>query len=180
MNVNDLNLAEQQLISKVEQVTGLMEEKGDQLLNNGVYADYRKIYENYVALIDLNGEGLEALKRALFLTWYEQAEPSCFSGLYGLPENLSRKVFESLERKVTIEELDFELEWMLPYYKVRAEWVFLPYPDLPNLQLYLSRPTRKSSYANVVDFANLKAEDFNNRGQMGEYWLSIVNNSNAR
>ncbi|HEY9401268.1 MAG TPA: hypothetical protein VIQ24_01150, partial [Pyrinomonadaceae bacterium] len=77
MNIDALNLAEQLLLSRVEQATGLMEEKHEQLLQSGVFGEYRKIYEEYVGLIESQAEGLEALKRAIFLHWYQLAEPSC-------------------------------------------------------------------------------------------------------
>jgi hypothetical protein len=60
-----------------------MEEKHEQLLRRGGFAEYRKIHASYVAFIESNDEGLEALKRALSLNWYEQAELSCLTGLWG-------------------------------------------------------------------------------------------------
>jgi hypothetical protein len=169
MKIDALDLAERRLISQVDSVTGLMEEKGVQLIENGVYSEYRRIYENYVVLIESENEGLEALKRAIFLKWYELAEPSCFTGLYELPENAARKAFEVLEHRIETAGLDFELHWMLPFYNEIAEWVFLPYSDLQNLQSYLAK-----AETNLIDKANLKAEDFENRGQMGDYWQSII------
>lgn len=169
MNINALDLAEQQLLSRVERVTGLMEEKHEQLQQNGVYEEYGKVYEAYVELIESESEGLEALKRATFLMWYEQAEPSCFSGVSGLSEKPSRKIFEALERRIEAGNLDFELNWMLPYYNVNAEWVFSKYTDLPHLQSFLALPD-----SGLLEKAEIKAEDFMNRGQMGEYWLSII------
>ena len=169
MNIDALNLAEQQLLSRVERVTGLMEEKDAQLRQNGVYEAYGKIYEAYVELLESESEGLEALKRAVFLMWYEQAEPSCFTGVSGLSERASRKIFEALERRIEAGNLDFELNWMLPYYNVNAEWVFSKYTDLPHLQSFLALPD-----SGLSQRAGMKAEDFMNRGQMGEYWLSII------
>ncbi len=169
MNIDALNLAEQQLLSRVERVTGLMEEKDAQLRQNGVYEEYGKIYEAYVELLESESEGLEALKRAVFLMWYEQAEPSCFSGVSGLSEKARRKMFEALERRIEAGNLDFELKWMLPYYNEIAEWVFPKYTDLPYLQSFLALAD-----SDLLEKARLKAEDFMNRGQMGDYWLSII------
>jgi len=169
MNIDALNLAEQQLLSRVERVTGLMEEKDAHLRQNGVYEAYGKIYEAYVELLESESEGLEALKRAVFLMWYEQAEPSCFSGVSGLSEKASRKMFEALERRIEAGSLDFELKWMLPYYNEIAEWVFPKYTDLPYLQSFLALAD-----SDLLEKARLKAEDFMNRGQMGDYWLSII------
>ena len=169
MNIDALNLAEQQLLSQVERVTGLMEEKHEQLQQSGVFREYGKIYEAYVELIESESEGLEALKRAAFLMWYEQAEPSCFTGIFGLTEDASRKVFESLERRIEAGGLDSELKWMLPFYNTVADWVFSKYVGLPHLQGFLA-----TANPHVLQDADLKAEDFLNRGQMGDYWRSII------
>ncbi|MDQ3649730.1 MAG: hypothetical protein M3458_05505 [Acidobacteriota bacterium] len=168
MNLDSLNSVEGQLLSRVEQVTGLMKEKHEQLRESGVYTEYGKVYEAYVELIESESEGLEALKRATFLLWYEQAEPSCFSGVFGLSEESSRRVLESLERRAEANVLDSELKWMLPFYDTVAEWMFAK-PDLPNLRAFLSRSDPESWQR-----MGLKAEDFTGRGQMGEYWLSII------
>ena len=175
MNLEELNSAEQTLLSRVESATGLMEEKHLQLQQNGVHAEYRKIYEAYVEMITSETEWLEALKRSVFLLWYEQAEPSCFSGLFELPETAHQKVFNSLERRAEAGDLDLELKWMLPYYDMIAEWVFEQRKGLQNLQVFLTD--------NRVDnrelwLQELKAENFVGRGQMGDYWTSIAT-SNA-
>jgi len=175
MNLESLNLAERQLLFRVEQVIGLMEEKHEQLQQNGVFRDYGEIYEAYVALIGSESEGLEALKRATFLMWYEQAEPACFSGVFRLSEKINRKVLESLERRCEAGRLDFELEWMLPYYNMIADWVFSRYADLPHLQSFLAKSDFK-----LYERVPVKAEDFTNRGQLGEYWLSIINSNATR
>lgn len=169
MNLDALNLAEQQILSQVERVTGLMEEKREQLQRSGVFREYGKIYEAYIELIESESEGLEALKRAAFLIWYEQAEPSCFTGIFGLPEDAIRKVFESLERRIEVGGLDSELKWMLPFYNTVAEWVFAKYADLPRLQGFLA-----TAEPHLWQEADLKAEDFVARGQMGDYWRSII------
>jgi hypothetical protein len=175
MNIDDLNLAEQELLFQTERATGLMEEKHKQLEQNGVFKEYGKIYEAYVQLIESQSEGLEALKRATFLLWYEQAEPACFSGVFGLSERASRKVLESLERKIEAGELDFELKWMLPYYNMIADWVFSQYADLPHLLAFLGK-----SNSELWQEAFMKAKGFVNRGQMGVYWSSIIEAKEAR
>jgi len=175
MNLDALNLAEQELLSRVESVTGLMEEKHSQLQQSGVYAEYGKIYEAYVQLIESETEGLEALKRSMFLLWYEQAEPSCFSGLFGLSEIANQKVFSYLERRAEAEDLDFELKWMLPFYNLIAEWVFEKRPNIPKLQAFLA-----SSDSNSFEELGIKSEDFVGRGQMGDYWTSVLNANAAR
>jgi len=174
MNIDALNLAEQQLFLQVKRVTGLMEEKHEQLQRSGVFGEYGKIYEAYVELMESENEGLEALKRAIFLMWYEQAEPACFTGIFGLSEDASRKVFETLEHRIETGKLDLELKWMLPFYNDIAEWVFSKYADLPCLEEFLA--TANSELWQEVE---LKAEDFVNRGKMGDYWRSIIESKAA-
>ena len=50
MNINALTLVEQYLLSRVECVTGLIEEEYEQLRQSGVYAEYGEVYEAYVQL----------------------------------------------------------------------------------------------------------------------------------
>jgi hypothetical protein len=64
------------------------------------------------------------------------------------------------------------LKWTSAFYNEIAERVFSPYSDLPGLQSYLGKAN-----TNLVKEANLKIEDFANRGQMGDYWQSISNSS---
>ncbi len=175
MHLDSLNLAERQLLSRVKQIAGLMEEKHEQLQRSGLFGEYGKIYEVYAELIGSESQGLEALKRATFLYWYHTTEPPCFSGLYELSENVSRKVLGTLERKIEAGELDSELKWMLPYYNMIAEWAFLPYTDLVHLQSFLAQAD-----AGLWEGAEVRAEDFTGRGQMGNYWLSIVESNTTR
>ncbi len=173
MNLELLNLAEKKLLSQVGNVTGLMEEKFLQLEENRTFAEYSKIYESYIDLIESETEGLEALKRSLFLLWYEQAESSCFTGISGLSKTSSRKVLSELESRTKTKTLDLELQWMLPFYNLIAEWMFEQHNDLPNLQRFLATADCE------LYLRKLKAENFLERGQMGNYWISI-SQSNAR
>ena len=174
-NLESLNLAEQNLLSRVRKATGLIEEKHLQLEQNGVYAEYREIFESYVDLIKSKVEGLEALKRSTFLLWYEQAEPSCFSGLFELYETKSHpKVYDALERRADANEFDLELKWMLPFYNGIAEWVFEKRAGLPSLHKFLAGANRE------LWLRELKAENFVGRGQMGNYWTSIATSNAVR
>ena len=175
MNIDALDLAEQQLLVQVRRVAGLMDEKHEQLQQSGVFREYGEIYEAYVELIESESVGLEALKRAVFLMWYEQAEPACFSGVFELSAKASRKVLKFLENKIEAGELDIELKWMLPYYNMIADWVFSQHADFPNLVAYLSR-----SDSELWHEVDMRAEFFAHRGQMGAYWLSIILAKEAR
>lgn len=167
MNLEELNLAEWKLFARVESLNGLMEEKFLQLQREGTFAEYGKIYEAYVALIESEIEGLEALKRAIFLLWYEQAEPACFTGIWGLSESASDKVLTSLEARIEADSIDLELRWMLPYYNSIANWVFERPARLTHLKRFLVAPNKD------LWMQELKAENFIDRGHMGIYWVSV-------
>ena len=176
MNLEQLNLAEQQLLIKVKSATGLIEDKILQLEQNNTFTEYDKIYEKYVELLESKIEWLEALKRSLFLLWYEQSEPPCFSGLSGLSVSASRKVFNFLEQQIESERIDSELKLMLQYYNEISEWVFNELIDewvfkkktnLPNLIFFLANTKTE------IELNNLNADNFRERGQMGKYWTSI-------
>ncbi len=64
---------------------------------------------------------------------------------------------------------------MLPYYNMIADWVFSRYADLPHLQSFLAKANFE-----FWEGAPVKAEDFTNRGQMGEYWLSKIDSNATR
>jgi len=169
MKIDALTVMEQQLRSRVNSVEGLMEEKHEKLQRSGVYREYGRIYEAYVELIESESEGLEALKRAVFLCWYHSTEPSCFSGILDLPEITSLKVFEALERRIEAGELDSELKWMLPYYNTVENAVFSLYARLPHTQSFLAEAN-----PDIWPRVGIKVEQFMNRGRMGDYWESII------
>ncbi len=59
---------------------------------------------------------------------------------------------------------------MLPfYYNAGAEWVFSKYADLPRLHGFLA-----TANPHLWQKADLKAQDFVSRGQMGDYWRGII------
>ena len=161
-SINELADAEMVLIEELESVTGLMEEKTEQLKANGVFDGFAQIYREYV-----RSDEPEANKRAIFIFWFQFSEPSCFSGLYDLPKETNDLVFEKLE-KLTLEgKIDSELRWMLPYYYSITDWLFDSF--------YKSSETMNHVLTHDGDrwFANLRPEDFVNRGLMGRYWSSV-------
>ena len=56
-----------------------------QLQSWGIYDEYREVHRAYAALIADPESGIEALKRALFLGWYDLGEPACLTGIFDLP-----------------------------------------------------------------------------------------------
>jgi hypothetical protein len=112
----ELASREDALYQRVLTATGLMEEKHAQLQDWGIFDEYRDIHRFYAALIIDPKSGLEALKRALFLGWYDLSEPACFTGIFNLSAEVNRYVLAAVETKLGEGGLDLEMEWMLPFY----------------------------------------------------------------
>lgn len=159
MTLDELTALENDWLSR-HPSRGFMEEKDAQCERDGIYEAWRRIFAEYVALA--RSGNLEALKRALFLAWYEQAEPCPLSGLHLLDAEAKKEVLQLLEDLARQDQLDDELKWMLPYYYSVADW-YLP-SDFPALE----KASKKD-----VDLRELTACNIESRGQLGKYWKSI-------
>lgn len=161
MTLDMLAEREANLYLRIAESIGTMESKHAQLEALGVYAAYRDIFTDYKALLDHPEDAMEALKRVVFLAWYEHAEPCMFTGLYLLPGKMESAI-AYLERDRACAAPDAELSWMLPWYYLIADYAF---PDLnksPCLARFLA-----ASYTTTPAYPA-----FSNRGQMGDYWNS--------
>ena len=161
MTLDDLTALENEWLAR-HPAQGFMEERDTFLRENGVYGAWRRIFAEYVALA--RSGDLEALKRALFLTWYEQAEPSELSGLDLLDAGLKEEVFQMLEDLAARDGFDDELQWMLPYYHSIADW-YLPSG--------FDRVEKASKQSEELWRRRCPGGSFDNRGQLGIYWESI-------
>lgn len=173
-SLSQLNQLEEKLLKRVRSVSGLMEEKDKQLEDDGIYTEYAKVFALYVELLQSESDGDEALRRAVFLMWYAQAEPSCFTGLSNLPEESTRALYETLESKAAEDDIDVELLRMVAFYDEIAEWVFAEEKGLPTFRRMMER-TANDSWMSELD-----PKDFAHRGQMGEYWSSICDSHASR
>lgn len=168
MSIDELDFSEQELMLKVHSAEGTIEEKSDYLRRNGVFDSYNEICKAYAKMIGSQENGIEALKRAIFLCWYQFAEPSCFTGIHKLSEEITKQICESLEYKVFSNDLDFELQWMLSHYNKVIDLPFSLYPNLEQTKLFLA----KSNFS----WQEIKPDKkmFEKRGQMGFYWRTIL------
>lgn len=168
MTLEELTALENEWLAK-HPSRGFMEQRDAFLQRNGVYDAWRRIFAEYVALARLGD--LEALKRALFLAWYEQAEPSPLSGLYLLDGTLKEEVFQMLEDLAARDGFDDELEWMLPYYYMIADWYLMSGFD---------RVASASTRHVRLWQKRCLGRSFDNRGQLGVYWASIQEGQKRR
>lgn len=160
-SIDELTKAEHELIGRLESVVGTIEEKNELLETSGIFAAFDDLYRQYT-----DNEDLEALKRAIFYFWFQQAEPSFLSGLGELKEETNDKVFAKLDAIAKKGEIDGELAWMLPYYYTITDWLF----D----DIYKSTGPLKQVLTHNGDRWQFDCDPkaFRNRGLMGRYWSS--------
>lgn len=159
MNLEELTDLENIWLSKKSGVSGESAYR-----EMGVYDAWRMIFEQYVFLAREGDE--EALKRALFLAWYEQAEPDWLTGVKDLDGRLIEEIFHRTNTFAEKDELDTELCWMLPWYYHVAPWYLDPFDDLEALKR-ISRG-RWDAYRE-----RCAESSFEGRGQLGLYWRSV-------
>jgi hypothetical protein len=129
----------------------------------GIQATWEGVFGQYVALAR-RGD-LEAVKRALFLAWYEMAEPDAwYNDIKGLDTELKREVYSIVDDLTRRGRLDDELRWMLPYYYSVAD-IYLP-PGFDALE--------KASKVRAYPWKECcRKGSFRNRGWFGSYWRGI-------
>ncbi len=163
MSIEELSKKEDKLLSQMLN-KGHFDENDQFLSESEYYKEWQKIFNEYSELA-ISGN-LEAMKRAVFLLWYQTCEPAPLSGLINLDTKYISLVLEYLNSLIKNGKVDHELSWMLPYYYMVAEWYL---PD-------------SGDYSNIKEFSSINQDywesqkdksEFNNRGQLGDYWRSI-------
>lgn len=107
----------------------------------------------------------EALKRVVFLTWYEMADPEWATGIRHFDPETGREARRLANDMAKRGQLDRELTWMLPYYCSIVEWYLSPEDDA------LRRVCTENKF--LWRTACLESS-FDNRGLLGEYWNGIA------
>jgi hypothetical protein len=159
------------LMEHVDSLVGLMEDKERQLAEPGdeTYAQYAAIHEACAGLAGPPDMSLEALKRAIFLGWYADAEPSCFTGIANLHEGAVSLTHDLLRVAWADGRLDEEFEAMLGWYWSMPPCDFAGSPATDEFARYLSRLSPEAYLSQ-----NFSQDDLMTRGQMGRYWIDIV------
>ena len=165
--LDDLADREMALLAHVRAARGLMEDVERTLREDGTFAAYAAVHADYVALADGPEPDLEALKRALFLSWYQITEPSCFTGVDDLDAHAVARSYAALDRVVGEGRVDDELAAMLGWYEgVHCGWHGCAAPT--------ERALLDSLPADAYKNLGFSREDLERRGQMGDYWISIA------
>ena len=127
MNINELTKKETELYLKVCSLNGTIEEKIEQVTKLGISNEYKIIHQKYA---ELSSENIEALKRGLFLNWFAVSEPTFLTGVAEFNEYAQEKIIKEINEGIKNQTIDFELNWMLNYYK---NWEYALSTDrLPN------------------------------------------------
>ena len=164
MELDELANREIEILGRVNNLDGTMDEKFKKVRNLGIGDLYAEVFEQYVKL---HKKESEAMKRSLFLYWYSISEPGCYTGLLELKDELVKKVLNTLDRRLARNISDYELDWMLSYY---SNWEFI-FERFQKFESLLARIKNKEK----TELPNsINSEEMKLRGQMGRYWNSII------
>jgi len=144
--LEELERADERLLGYVAGVEGTMEGKTTALTELGVFRAYTEIHREYIHLAEAGD--VEALKRAIFLQWFEVAEPPFLSGILDLDREAATRGMALVERLCAGGEIEDELAWMFPYYFLIAEWAFQG-PMSARASSRTVRPTRRRVWCNL-------------------------------
>ena len=162
MNIEELSQKEFELYSKVSQLEGNIEYKKEQISLLGISEEYKMIHKEYAKLCE---ESIEALKRGLFISWFSISEPTFLTGINELDENAEEKIISEIDKKIKAKSLDFELNWMIDYYK---DWNYM-FEKFKNFESFYS----KINSEEISQMPKYNKEEMKDRGQMGIYWSSL-------
>lgn len=169
-----LSEREQLLYQRTVAFTGTMESKEAQLRSSGIIEEYRQLHAAYWALLQASSdkqEQVELLKRVVFLNWYQWAEPTIYSGIDELDEEVVQAAYSLPDSWLEHDTLDQEFRWMLSYY---ATWDYAILPYSENHLPFLTAFVREASHSVVYPpQGQLPRHSMDNRGQMGRYWQSV-------
>ena len=153
---------------------GTAEEINNMLQQQGVFEEYRQIHKAYVALTSFKrdrGTRNEALKRALFLSWYHELEPAPFSGLADLDEDKITEVYLVLNKVMERGWLNEEFYWMLAHY-ARWDWVILQHTE-NKIHMVSNWIKEVREQDHPLPVGALPAGSMHMRGLMGLYFKEL-------
>ncbi len=174
--LEELSARELAIQKTVATVTGTAASINQALQQQGIFAAYREIHQAYVALANFKRERStrnEALKRAIFLSWYCEVEPPVFTGLADLDEDAVTEAYILLNKLIERGWLNDELAWMLKHY-AQWDWTILQYTEnkIHTLSRWINN-ANKEAVGLVAQPASLLAESMKRRGLMGLYFREL-------
>jgi hypothetical protein len=163
----DLNNQEISIREQVERTDGSLEIRRIKINKAGIAEKYKSIHSEYSKLAT---ESIEALKRAVFLQWYSVVEPFEFTGLNELDTKDCTNNFLLMEVLLLHDDVDLELLEMIKFYYSISDWYFLNYLKESRVLKLLKGNDDDGFNKNVF-------ESMKDRGLMGDYWNSLVENN---
>jgi len=142
---------------------GYFEERIPQVVAARLPEQWQQVAEGYAALLDDPVQGVEALRRVVFLVWYSWNEPWPLTGIRELSADVQRRVLERLDEQLASGQPDAELRSMLRGYGPGLP--FDQHPQLAALNGFLA--SVQGPYSPDTPLGPLQA-----RGALGAYWLS--------
>ncbi|WP_129715123.1 hypothetical protein [Pedobacter sp. SYP-B3415] len=172
--IDILSDREIEIFDYVESQSGTMEFVNKKLSSEGIFEQYRNIHSSYLELylrIDDDAAELESLKRLIFLNWYAQVEPSCYTGIEYLDNTTIMTSYSILDQYLTERKIDAEFKWMLSFY-FSWDYTILPFSEnkFETLTAFVKGvdPSILSCPKNQLPKGTM-----DHRGQMGIYWISL-------
>jgi hypothetical protein len=162
MTIDELAKQEEALVHRIRNIKGGYREFPSDY--DSIFNEYEKIHYEYTNLA-IHSSNIEALKRAVFIQWFEVAEPEFLSGIKQLDQESKVLVFDELQKIFLSKSIDEEFVWMLNCYYRIAPFFLVPRSRFRKVIKFLE---------GLSEWKPEKAADFSflNRGQMGLYWQS--------
>lgn len=168
MKIEAISIKENDLLNRVSEYKGDMDLVIEKMDNDKIFRIYSDIHKEYVLLAD-SEMNIEALKRAIFIQWYSISEPSCFTGIRELSEEAEKQALELLSQLIAKNKIDNEFSSMLFHYKEINDIAFIKFQNYLIVKDYLKNIQQSNCIEELSNFS------FNNRGQLGNYWQSLLN-----
>jgi hypothetical protein len=159
---------EEAILASLSGTTGTIEEKDAQVRRSGLYAEYPAVLHSYLDHLAIESDRSEALKRAVFLVWVSAVEPPPFSGIAELPERYSREAMLAVEDDARRRQIDEEFQMMLAWYQSILAFPF-EFFGADRYVPEIAREVAPDAWRHKFTRAQ-----FENRGQLGHYWRSIL------
>ncbi len=161
MSIETITTQENNLLKVIRQYKGNMESIMNNMHKDGIFEEYAIIHQKYISLYE-DEINIEALKRAIFVQWYSLSEPSCFTGIKELNEDIEKQALNILKNLLEKNLLDSEFISMIVHY---SRIMDLPFQELKVIIDNIPKQDPLQELSNNI---------FNDRGQLGDYWKSII------
>ncbi len=168
MNLLDLGSREARCKEDMDRAQGAVSGRCE--IETWAQGEQREIHRSYSTLaLGDSPESLEALKRALFLQWFECTEPGYMTGIVDLDADAALAIVGRVEKAFVEQSPDFELGQMVGYYLAVSDRCLDRYPLGPAKGLGLATASPPIGFLT----SDSQRTTYPARGLMGNYFLSL-------